>query len=297
MTDEIPSPAATAADAPRPRTGIVWVASYQKSGNTWTRAFLHNLARMMAGEDDEQDINRMGAFSTWENARGFYTDALGFEPGEAHKAQIAAARHAVQRRIADAHDDLVFVKTHHALVHDRGHTTINFAVTSGAVYIVRNPLDVAISFAHHLDVDIDHSIAVMAEMGAESPVTDRAVHEVFGSWSQHVQSWTRKPHRTIRVVRYEDILADPVAVFGGLAAHLRLGASDDQIVEAVKRSSFERLQAQEAEKGFSERYFSDQRFFREGRAGQWRDQLTRSQIDRIVRDHGEQMARFGYLPD
>ena len=32
------------------------------------------------------------------------------------------------------------VKTHQALVVDRGHITINFAVTSGAIYIVRNPL-------------------------------------------------------------------------------------------------------------------------------------------------------------
>jgi len=297
MTDEIPSPAATAADAPRPRTGIVWVASYQKSGNTWTRAFLHNLARMMAGEDDEQDINRMGAFSTWENAKGFYTDVLGFEPTEAHRAQIAAVRHEVQRRIADAHDDLVFVKTHHALAHDRGHTTINFAVTSGAVYIVRNPLDVAISFAHHLNVDIDRSIAMMAETGAESPVTERAVHEVFGAWSQHVLSWTRKPHRAIHVMRYEDMLADPGAAFGALSAHLKLGAGRREVTEAVERSSFDRLQSQEAKKGFSERYFPEQQFFREGRAGQWREHLTIAQVDRIVRDHGEQMARFGYLPD
>jgi hypothetical protein len=28
----------------------------------------------------------------------------------------------------------------------------------------------------------------------------------------------------------------------------------------------------------------------------WRDVLNPSQVDRIVRDHGEQMQRFGYLP-
>jgi hypothetical protein len=39
-----------------------------------------------------------------------------------------------------------------------------------------------------------------------------------------------------------------------------------------------------------------QRFFREGRAGQWKDILSAEQIDRIVSDHREQMARFGYLP-
>ncbi len=27
--------------------GIVWLASYPKSGNTWTRAFLHNLLNVL----------------------------------------------------------------------------------------------------------------------------------------------------------------------------------------------------------------------------------------------------------
>jgi len=37
-------------------------------------------------------------------------------------------------------------------------------------------------------------------------------------------------------------------------------------------------------------------FFREGRIGQWREVLTQQQIDLIVADHREQMARFGYWP-
>ena len=41
---------------------------------------------------------------------------------------------------------------------------------------------------------------------------------------------------------------------------------------------------------------ADQSFFREGRAGQRKEVLTPVQVDRIVKDHGEQMRRFGYLP-
>jgi hypothetical protein len=36
--------------------------------------------------------------------------------------------------------------------------------------------------------------------------------------------------------------------------------------------------------------------FREGRAGQWREVLTSHQVECIIRDHGDQMRRFGYLP-
>ena len=38
------------------------------------------------------------------------------------------------------------------------------------------------------------------------------------------------------------------------------------------------------------------RFFREGKAGQWKRKMTREQVDAVVEAHREQMTRFGYLP-
>jgi hypothetical protein len=285
-----------AAIAPR-KSGIVWLASYPKSGNTWTRTFLHNLVKLKSGEEDEQSINAMTRFTAWDIAKPLYTDALGFEPTDEHRQEIADVRHQVQQRIADALEGLIFVKTHAALVVNRGHTTINFSVTSGAVYIIRNPLDVVISYAHHMGSSIDTAIALMARPGLESPIGPTAVYEVYGAWSEHVLSWTRKPHPAIYVMRYEDMLAHPEETFGGLARHLLLDATSDQIAQAIDRSSFKRLQAQEEKDGFLERPKEAERFFREGRAGQWKDVLTAAQISRIVRDHGEQMARFGYTPE
>lgn len=286
------APAASAETKP----GIVWIASYPKSGNTWTRTFLHNLAKIMCGEDEEQDINTLGRFSTWEVRKKYYAEALGFEPTDDHRTEIASVRHAVQQRIADETEGLVFVKTHQAMVIDRGHSTINFEVTSGAIYIVRNPLDVAISYAHHMGRSIADAIQAMAAEGVETPVTDKAVYEVHGSWSQHVLSWTRKPHPAIYVMRYEDMLAEPEKTFAALVRHLLLDATPAQLAEAFDRSSFRKLKEQEAKDGFRERPVQADRFFREGKAGQWREVLTPEQIERIVRDHGEQMRRYGYLP-
>ncbi len=279
-------------------SGIVWIASYPKSGNTWARAFLHNLVKVRNGESDEQDINQMARFSTWELDKKRYAHHLGFEPdNSSHRCEIAATRHAVHREIADAVPGLVFIKTHNSLVMDRGHSTINFAATAGAIYVIRNPLDVAISYAHHSGGSVDDAVTRMAMTDAETNGSDRAVYEVHGSWSQHVWSWTRNPHRALHVIRYEDVLADPNKAFGALARHLLLNATPRQLKKAVERSSFARLQAQEKEKGFRERPpTADENFFREGRAGQWKEVLTPAQIDRIVRDHGEQMQRFGYLP-
>jgi hypothetical protein len=278
------------------KPGLVWLASYPKSGNTWTRAFLSNLAAIMGGEREELDVNSINRFTIGENFMQFYEQRLGFKPTEKHRKEIAALRHEVQQWIADRFEGLVFVKTHNGLIIDQGRSIINFAVTSGAVYIVRNPLDVAISLAHHLGTTIDEAIETMASPHTETPTNDKRVYEIWGSWSRHVESWTRKPHPAIYIMRYEDMLSAPAKSFGGLASHLLLYPTPDQLTSAIERSSFTNLRSQEEKGGFLEKSEKADRFFREGRAGQWKEVLSAKQIERIVNDHGIQMERFGYLP-
>ena len=256
-------------------TGILWLASYPKSGNTWTRNFLHNLLNLL--EQNAQaphDINAMNELTFWEISAAAYARQLGKPPKECTREEIAAVRPKVQKEISESTDGIAMVKTHHALVMDRGVRTINIEVTSGAIYIVRNPLDVAISFAHHMGATIDAAIEEMGTANLETGVNDRSVYEVYGSWSQHVESWTRKTHRTIYVMRYENMLVDPVRIFGGLARHLLLRPTDAQLVTAIERSSFENLKKQEAQSGFKEKPEKAERFFREGKAGRWREQLA-----------------------
>lgn len=279
-----------------PDSGIVWLASYPKSGNTWTRAFLSNLATVMAGEKEALDVNSINRFSLGENFTHYYKEVCGFEPKPDDHRKVAEHRHRVQEVIADQFEGLIFCKTHNALVIDRGQSIINFAVTSGAIYIVRNPLDVAISLAHHINKPLDHAIRLMAMPDVETPINDTRVHEVWGSWSQHVESWTRKPHPAIYVMRYEDMLNEPEKTFGALARHLLLNPTAAELDLAIERSSFESLRDQEGEEGFKEKPEHAERFFREGRAEQWKDVLTSQQVDTIIGAHGEQMKRFGYLP-
>ncbi len=96
-------------------------------------------------------------------------------------------------------------------------------------------------------------------------------------------------------MRYEDMLADPQSAFHRLTQHLLLNATKEQLAEAIEHSSFEKLKEQEDKEGFREKPKVAERFFREGRSGQWREVLTPAQVDRIIRDHREQMLRFGYL--
>lgn len=85
---------------------------------------------------------------------------------------------------------------------------------------------------------------------------------------------------------------------GGVnARHLLSRPSGEQLKLAIERSSFENLRKQESKKGFKENLDKAERFFREGKAGQWQEGLTRGQVRRIAQEHHVQMARFEYLTD
>jgi hypothetical protein len=123
------------------------------------------------------------------------------------------------------------------------------------------------------------------------------VSEVQGSWSENVESWTAKPQKAVHVVRYEDMHTHPAKTFGGVARFLGLNPPRARLEKAIRMSSFRILQEQEKRHGFVEKHPEAQSFFRAGRIGQWREVLSEAQVARIVGDHGEQMARFGYAKD
>lgn len=273
--------------------GIVWLASYPKSGNTWLRAFIHNLMR---NPDQAYDINKMADLTMAEARTPLYTYLESKPWTELSFEDIARLRPQVHRELSKANPGTIFVKTHNALMENLGHPLVTMEVTAGAIYVVRNPLDVAISYSHHLAISIDETIDLMKTRGAMTVSTEKNVYEVMGSWSQHVESWTARPIAQLHVMRYEDMLDRPSKTFGGVAQFLGLKPPRERLEKAIKQSSFKVLANQEKAKGFVERPAKAESFFRKGESGQWRRELTAAQIGRIVADHREQMDRFGYVP-
>lgn len=276
--------------------GLVWLASYPKSGNTWTRNFLHNLLRGSGDEGDSFDINKMNTLTTWDSAKQWYAPLLDDPIEDCSKEQVASVRLKANEAMAAATPDLVFVKTHNAMVADRGVPMVNSKVTAGAVYIVRNPLDVAISYSYHLSRTIDETIKYMNLKGMQSQNRDKMAYEVQSSWMENVYSWTRNENPSLFVMRYEDMLVNPIKAFGKLVQFLMIKVSRRQLEEAIEAASFKKLTAQEDEKGFGEKPKDVKKFFRSGKAGEWKETLTKDQIEEIVRVNREQMGRFGYLP-
>jgi hypothetical protein len=272
---------------------IIWLASYPKSGNTWMRAFLHNLLR---DPNESYDINKITDFSTSDSSIDWYKAQDQRDWKEWTAVDVARMRRGAQLAICQMKRDDVFVKTHNASVSFLGYPLMHQDLTAGAIYIVRNPLDVCISLSHHYGTDLDTTVNILADPSIGSKTNDKIVYEVHKSWSIHVDSWTNPLRPGLAVLRYEDMLNNPIKTFSGLTRFLGLNPPRQRLERAIERASFKTLRQQEDQKGFKEKSPFAQKFFREGRAGQWRDKLSQSQVDKIVDQHKEQMQRFGYWP-
>jgi hypothetical protein len=201
-----------------------------------------------------------------------------------------------QRDIGRMSVDDVFVKTHNAHVEYGGLPMIHMDLTAGAIYVVRNPLDVCISLADHYGSTIDEAIGVLNSLTSGTAAGDQLVFEIHKNWSTHVLSWTNQPGPWLHTIRYEDMLKKPLVSFTRVARFLGLDPARPRIERAIQASSFESLRAQEDEKGFRERSYKAEKFFRVGKAGQWRTALSKAQIDQVVEVNKLQMERFGYWP-
>jgi hypothetical protein len=273
--------------------GIWWLASYPKAGNTWLRVAL---ATLLSGRP--ANINAMPLVSTIANNRALFDLALGVESADLTYEQETNLRpRAYEIWAAEAARPL-YCKAHDAYRRTPvGEPLFPTAATLGAVYIVRDPRAVAVSFANHLGEPIDETILRMHDPAAATPPAikrlPRQLRPRLGPWRDHVESWLGAPF-PVHLVRYEDMHRDAHATFAAVAEFLGLPSDRDRIATAVEAAAFPRLQAQEQTSGFIEKPIRATAFFREGRVDGWRQALTAEQASRIVAAHGAVMRRCGY---
>src|SRR5262245_48104400 len=198
---------------------VVWLASYPKSGNTWLRFMIANL---IAGD-------------------------------------VTSSRQ-VTRQVPDIHDGIngehlfgnhtVIVKTHWKfwsgipLREDM----------AGVVYLIRHPIDVLesnLNYAFQRSGALrkaadDAEVAKLAQRWADDYIEhggcSRFLDYGIGTWEDNVRSWLGKGLSVPRLlVRYEELLADPVSGLTKVARFLGSRKTDDDIAQAVTRSSRPRM--------------------------------------------------------
>lgn len=275
-------------------TGIVWLASFPKSGNTWLRAFLANY---LADSQSPVDINTLPDFAYGDMRVNYYAQVAG-KPAEALSwDDINVLRPRVHRFLADSRPGAVFVKTHTVLTLINGVPTITPEATLGALYVVRNPFDVAISFAHHYGLSLDEGVKALCFSGLHIEPKAGHIRQPLSDWSTHVAGWLKAPGLRLQMLRYEDMLASPQATFGRALDFLQVPRDRERLKRAIRHSSFRVLAEQERRTGFVERSRSAERFFRSGGSGGFRRDLTPGQIATLLEQHRLMLRELGYLDD
>ncbi len=266
----------------------MWCASYPKSGNTWVRTLA--FALRTAGPPD---INRLGADGDpfADVMRG-----LGLSTSDMNETTA-----------------LAFTRLGWALGRDDGGSTLRKTHTpwlpeadgypqcwqpphARAVYIVRDPRAVAVSWAHH--VGLSHSDAVNSMATPRSKVPSVDSHDVQhhpGDWSIHVTSWLDQSDIPVLMLRYEDLMYQPISTVTRLARWLGLPDQPGRVESAIDACAFEKLAAAEIAHGFTEAASPDRVFFRRGSVESWREELAPDLVAKIEAHHGDVMRRLAYL--
>jgi Sulfotransferase domain len=271
---------------------ITWLASYPKSGNTWLRAIVDRIVR----PERPFDLNALGetapAFSglTERFIADHGAEVPVSAPGEVRR-YWAATQHA----ICSSSTREIFLKTHNiAAKLDCGYFP-DPNLTQSVIYIVRDPRDVALSFAYHYRYPLGLAVAALCSSSTfnfKPHLIGRT--ELLMSWGEHVDSWTSLKRFPLLVLRYEDLLANAETGVCRIAGFLGEQVSEEQVKDVVAATSFEQLRRQEAERGFTEAVRKGG-FFRVGKAQQWREIRDQSVFQPFLDRFTRPMRRYGYL--
>jgi hypothetical protein len=274
------------------KKSIVWMASYPKSGNTWARIFLANY---IANTDRPVPINNAHRIAMADSDLSMYERVAGHPIDVTDMEGVLRLRPGVLRGIVVNNADVNLVKTHNARVTARGVPLIPEQVTRGAVYMLRNPLDMVLSYARHYGMTPDEAVHAVSHPDNANAPDAKTVTQFLGSWSEHVRSWTAKAPYPILVLRYEDMLDDPRATFARLVAHLGLPEDHARLDRAIRFSSFEEVSQQETVDGFIEKSPQSERFFARGERDQWKTDLPSRLVKKMKHAHRKVMTQYGYL--
>lgn len=290
-------PAGTAAPdrqrSPDRLRNIVWLASYPKSGNTWARIFLANY---LLGTLQPIPINEVHRIGIGDAVAPAYRKVAGGHFDPADTMGHLRLRERVLRGIAANGADINFVKTHNARTRAFGTELILPRYTRAAVYIIRNPLDVVVSYARHYGQTPAQASQAISRADNTVSADPTSVAQYLGNWSDHVRGWTGVRDFPVHTMRYEDMKADPHRAFTGLLGFLGVPVDPERVDRAVRFSSFDEMKRQEQANGFIERSLNADRFFHTGETEQWKQALSPEDIALLRQRHGAVMSKFGYLP-
>ncbi len=124
-----------------------------------------------------------------------------------------------------------------------------------------------------------------------------------GAWQDHLMSWLESPlafNGNMLVIRYEDMRRNTEEELARMVEFLGVPVNREHIRQAIANNSVEKMRAKEDTsvkydpKTVGRKLGEERRFIRKGAVGGWRAKLTDAQVQVIEEYAGSALARLGY---
>ena len=280
---------------------IIWLASYPKSGNTLVRSMLSGYLFSKDGKFNFELLNNIKKFPDFGVFRNLGIDTS--DENEVVKKYIYVQEE-INKRDGNT---LRLLKTHAALNDINGHRFTDLKNTLGAIYIVRDPRKIVLSYANHSEISLDESLNRIIELrtlGGRHDKQNQSVTHV-GSWSSNYNSWKEfKKVNKYLLIKYEDLVSKPEETFLSILdfiyqlSNSKFVVDKNKLKNVLKTTTFEYLQNLEKKNSFPEAIKSTSgkniTFFKYGKKNTGKDlpEQIRSKLEKTLK---LEMLELGYL--
>lgn len=277
------------------RKDIIWLSAYPKSGRTWLKILLNSI---IYNSGYPVDLNQLKITKGTIIKRIHFDHLLGIPSTDLTLTETLEYKRKLFLILENSDPNYILTHDENLLFSDGGRLFPE-SITKSAVQIVRNPLSIVASLSNHLGISIDESITVLnsptVHLGNKDfPITTN-VYSKTGSWSSHINSWMNVAAYPVHILRYEDLVLKTQATLNQLLHFLEIKVKDLTILRAIENSTFEKLASAENNDGFIEKPATSKGFFRKGKIDSWKEELTETQIKKVINNHGELMHKLGYI--
>ena len=289
---------------------IFWICSYPKSGNTLVRAILTGLFFSNDGRVKFEDMKHIGLFETTRRLN-FIESINKKDFNNLNDLKILSKywQKIQSNQELKIEKGFGFLKTHSCLVSIKNNLFTSEDTTKGYIYVIRDPRDLSISWAHHSNYSIDQSIDFLCNPLSVLKWINKSKYSIIpknvfplqfiSSWSEHVKSWTENSIDVPKlIIKYEDLIINKELIIKQIINffeknfEIRINNPEIKLENILETTSFNYMKNMESKTNFDEA-MPWVNFFREGKKEQWKKILTKKQKLKIEEKFKNYMLKCG----
>ena len=278
---------------------FIWLASYPKSGNTFTRALIASYFFSKDGNFNFSLIKNILQFPDLGLFRRLGVDVK-------NEKEVIKNYVKVQESI-NVKNSVQFFKTHSYLFNIENNPFTDLNNSLGVVYIVRDPRNVVLSASRHNQKSHEKTVddLINGHVLGRNDGTRPTVYS--GSWSGNFNSWKSfKSVNKYLLVKYEDLINDKEKVFHNILKFIFKLKKVDFVLDkkkfqnALETTDFQNMKKLENEQGFEESMVDKKtgkkiNFFHLGKKTDWKTSLDINLQNKLQKVFEKEMIEIGYL--